>query len=70
MKAKYNFTYRHVKTGRVYIVVALGRNELTLEEVVVYAAVDRWTEYRYSLQDVWVRPRAEFEDGRFDEVTQ
>lgn len=63
MKAKLGHLYRHKKTGGVYSVIALGRNESTLEEVVVYK------KYRtHRLQDVWVRPMKEFQDGRFEEV--
>lgn len=49
-------THRHVKTGGEYRVLARGKIEATLAPIVVYENRDGET---------WVRPVAEFEDGRF-----
>ena len=45
-------TYEHYK-GLQYQVLAVARNEATLEEVVVYKGL-------YGEQDVWVRPLKSF----------
>lgn len=66
--------YRHKKTGGLYKVLGVGRMQaekwyepdgdgaatVDMREVVVYR----------SLQDglLWVRPRQDFEDGRFEAV--
>lgn len=52
-----NVRYQHKKSGGVYIVLAEGRNEADLTEVVIYKNVHSGA--------VWVRPRSEFVDGRF-----
>lgn len=63
--------YRHFKGGR-YILLAIGQESETLEEVVIYKAL-------YGDQKVWVRPRSMFfdtviKDGvempRFQEITE
>ncbi len=52
--------YRHVKTSRLYQVVCLGLIESDQVMSVVYRSV---------VDDVaWIRPMAEFMDGRFDYV--
>lgn len=62
-RARIGHLYRHVKTGGYYVVIAIGRNEATLDEVVVYK------KYRtHNLQNTWVRRKNEFEDGRFEEI--
>lgn len=61
--ARINGYYVHRKSGRTYIVIAIGRNERTLEEVVVYR-----THGTMSIDHTWVRAKAEFEDGRFEEI--
>lgn len=49
--------YRHVKTNGIYLVIAIGRLESDLTEVVVYQSIENGA--------VWVRNKSEFEDGRF-----
>jgi len=48
---------RHLKTGGFYRVIGLAKIEATLEDVYVYEAVSNNT--------LWIRPKAEMEDGRF-----
>lgn len=50
--------YQHVKTGNHYKVLAEGRIEASLDPVVIYQNIEQ-------PEHVWVRPRAEFYDGRF-----
>lgn len=53
--------YRHKKTGGLYrVVFSEAVIEATLETAVVYRSVDDGP--------VWVRPYAEFFDGRFEQV--
>ncbi|AFZ66049.1 DUF1653 domain-containing protein [Deinococcus peraridilitoris] len=50
--------WRHKKTGGIYEEIARGRLEHDETPVVVY---------RHCLKaEVWVRPEAEFMDGRFE----
>ena len=49
--------YRHFKTGKEYVVLALGKDSESLEDVVVYEA-----QYDNPESKVWVRPRAMFEE--------
>lgn len=49
-------THRH-KRGGLYRLIARGRIEATLEPCAIYEGVGTGL--------VWVRPEAEFEDGRF-----
>lgn len=52
--------WKHVRTGGLYeVLVADARIEATLEPVVVYKSMTDGV--------VWVRPVAEFMDGRFHE---
>lgn len=51
---------QHLKTGGFYRVIGLAKIEATLEDVYVYEAVSNNT--------LWVRPKAEMEDGRFVRV--
>jgi hypothetical protein len=51
--------WKHRKGG-FYKVLAVGRIEADLAPVVVYQSQKDWL--------VWVRPLAEFEDGRFEEI--
>lgn len=51
-------SYRHLKTGRCYVVLHLAHLEFNGAQVVVYRAIAGGS-------TVWVRPRLEFEDGRF-----
>jgi len=53
--------FRHEKTGGIYKVIAAGRIEATLEPCVVYQEDGTGL--------VWVRPQAEFNDGRFEDIT-
>lgn len=48
---------RHIKSDGEYLVLACGRLEHNLQDVTVYLGLDG---------QVWVRDRAEFEDGRFE----
>lgn len=52
-----NSRWRHVKSGTLYDVVAVGYLERDVSPVVVYRGVVSET--------VWVRPLSEFLDGRF-----
>lgn len=54
--------WRHRKTGGVYVIDHHGLIEATLEPAVVYRPKDGTPGL------VWVRPAAEFFDGRFEEV--
>ncbi len=64
-------TYRHKKRGGEYIVLHIGKMQaldwlhvnsetVDLAPVVVYRAL--------SDQSIWVRPKYEFEDGRFEKL--
>ena len=53
--------YRHYK-GKLYDVIGVARHSETLEELVVYVALDRT---RYEVRSLWVRPRNMF----LEEVT-
>jgi len=58
--ATWRATHLHVKSGRLYRVITRGEIEADLTACVVYDdAAGR----------VWVRPAAEFDDGRFTVVT-
>lgn len=66
-------SYKHYKSGKVYIVIALAQMECTLEEVVVYQLRNETPETTATNgPEVWVRPLKEFEEvlkvPRFDEV--
>lgn len=49
--------YKHVKTGGVYELLYRGYYTETMEPVVIYKSMQTG--------DVWVRPSAMFDDGRF-----
>lgn len=51
--------WRHQKTGKVYWVVRIGKIEADLTEAVIYED---------AMKNVWVRPLAEFMDGRFTPI--
>lgn len=52
--------YKHLKTGGEYIVLTEATREADQVPVVVYQNVN--------LGNVWVRPRGEFLDGRFEHI--
>lgn len=54
-------SYLHVKSGRVYKVIELGKIEATLDDVVIYKSADEPNAH------CWVRPYAEFAE-RFQPV--
>lgn len=63
-------TYRHKKTGGIYIVLCIARVEATMHRVVVYRAVNPETWEVIQDQDhTWTRPMTEFCDGRFERVS-
>jgi hypothetical protein len=51
--------YRHLKSGGEYTVLLTGKLEATGEDVVIYQS---------ETSQIWVRPLAEFVDGRFQPV--
>lgn len=53
--------YKHIKTGRLYRLVAEAKQEKDLEDVVVYQHIEGGI--------VWVRNAKEFWDGRFKAVS-
>jgi hypothetical protein len=53
--------YRHVKTGGLYYIIGLGLLEKDSTPVVLYRGYMKGG----LVGNIWVRPRAEFEDGRF-----
>lgn len=75
--------YRHKKTGRCYQIARIGKMQsakwkhkvrawrgplytersVDMEEVVIYISMDDADEY-------WVRPKEEFFDGRFEEISE
>lgn len=52
--------WRHLKTGGLYVVIAEGRIEADLSDVVIYRSCKDGS--------VWTRPKEEFHDGRFVRV--
>lgn len=52
--------YRHRKGG-IYTLLCLAKDTTNQEDVVVY---------RDKSDQTWVRPRAEFEDGRFEPMNE
>lgn len=55
-----NSIWRHKKTGGLYQVVTRAKIEATMTDAIVYRSLDHG--------EHWVRPEAEFYDGRFEEV--
>ncbi len=53
--------YRHQRSRGVYEVIAVGTLEANLTRVVVYRSI--------VTSAVWVRPHAEFADGRFEHLS-
>lgn len=69
MEAEISRHYKHKKSGRCCIVLALARAEATLERVVVYREVDAGTWNIIADEaHTWTRPVAEFCDGRFERI--
>lgn len=56
-----NASHRHVKSRRSYVLLHRGLWEKNLMPVCIYQAVNDGV--------VWVRPAAEFDDGRFTQIT-
>jgi hypothetical protein len=52
-------THRHLKSGNLYQVISHGVMKADLTPVVIY---------RNRSGQTWVRPRTEFNDGRFEEL--
>ena len=52
--------WRHKKTGGLYQIVTRAKIEATMENAVVYRSIEH--------HGTWVRPEAEFLDGRFERV--
>lgn len=57
----YGARYRHKKTGAVYTVRCEATIEATMTPAVVYCRED-------ATPGIWVRPTAEFLDGRFERL--
>ena len=49
-------THRHLKTGRLYSLLGYGRHSESQEELAIYQGADG---------NLWTRPKAMFDDGRF-----
>lgn len=80
--AETRILYRHQKRGTVYELIGIGRMQaenweereytgtdepmagasVDMREVAVYRSVE-------NPDEIWVRPRGEFEDGRFTDLT-
>ena len=60
MKAEIGKYYRHYKNGETYLVVAIGRDSDTLEELVVYEG--QYDSKEFGKNPVWTRSRKEFEE--------
>ncbi len=52
--------WRHKKTGGLYDILMEATLESDLTEMVVYQA--------HKDKSIWIRPRAEFFDGRFEKI--
>lgn len=52
-------THRHLKTGGLYRIIGEARIEADLSPVTVYVSAK---------SEMWVRPTAEFNDGRFERL--
>lgn len=52
-------TYTHYRNGKAYVILAIGRNRDTEEEVVVYEA--QYDDAVFGKNAVWVRTLKEFE---------
>jgi hypothetical protein len=56
-------TVEHMKTGNLYFIIGFGKQESTLEEMVIYIAATKNGPLNNSMP--WIRPKKEFYDGRF-----
>jgi hypothetical protein len=62
-------THRHKKRGTEYVLIGIGKMQsekwypVDMREVAIYRSATDPTE-------IWVRPREEFEDGRFEALSQ
>ena len=54
--------FYHTKAEHTYVVLGVGVIEADLTPAVIYT---RWRPQPEDNKDVWIRPRAEFQDGRF-----
>ena len=61
MRAEVGHFYRHKKTGGIYCVLHMATIEADKMPAIVYRSEKHDT--------IWVRPEAEFCDGRFEKVT-
>jgi hypothetical protein len=55
-----HITYRHIKTGGIYIILCRAKDESSNVDLVVYGNIETL--------DSWTRPATEFYDGRFVRV--
>ena len=62
--------YTHVKTRAFYQVICCGQMEADGSYVVIYRACRVGDESPEQVGPVWVRPLAEFMDGRFEETSK
>ena len=56
-----NTIWIHLKTGKFYVVVCKAQLEKDQTPMIVYRSL--------STGRIWIRPEAEFMDGRFKEMT-
>ena len=56
-KINYEKLWYHLKSQGLYLILGYGKLESTLEEMVIYRSL--------TTSEIWIRPRLEFEDGRF-----
>jgi hypothetical protein len=52
---KIDGVYEHIKTGKRYRIIAFGKDEKTLTDMVIYEAL-----YDNSVSKVWIRPKESF----------
>lgn len=70
MKPEIGEKWKHVKSGGEYEVVGVGRlqvnGELDMAECVVYKSLQASGDF--PVGSMWVRPVADFLDGRFEKI--
>ena len=54
---KFGEIWRHIRTGKHYVILCLCRNTVDTEVMVVYYNV---------VNETWCRPLSQFTDGRFE----